>query len=312
MSVPRPESDRISLQSPPIHRRMLAAGDPLQVTQPTLLVTLIFSVAAAILGETWYVHHFDKPLDLLGVAVRTVFILANSLLLARFVARWLGSRAALATAIVFCSTLAVVLGLAGNLQTLCLIALMYGFARQGVGARASMDKDAKTWHICLVLLAFFIVGFGYRAGIPIVATWILFALITQDGQLLKRIFTPLGLAILGTAVGISLWLEISLVPVDHSFLRIIAPTMQLTVHDYAVLLLPWWPMLAWAIYIGLRDGYYATPWFQFIAIWLTVTALAIVLGLIRTSTGLTMLTPPLAVAIAPPLVQIFRLATHRR
>ena len=312
MSVPRSEHDKISLQSPPIYRRMLAADDPLQVTQPALLVTLIASVIAAVIGETWYVHHFGKPLDLLGVAVRTVFILANSLLIARFVARWFGSKAALTAAIVFCSTLSVVLGLAGNLQTLCLIALMYCFARQGVTARVPLDESAKTWRICWGLLAFFIIGFGYRSAIPVVATWIIFALVTQDSQLLKRIFAPLGLAILGLAVGTSLWLEIPAVPKDDSFFRIIAPTMQLSAKDFTVLLLPWWPMLAWAIYIGLRNGYYAMPWFQLIAVWLTVTALAVVLGLMDSANVLPMLTPPLAIAVAPPLAQIFRLAARRR
>jgi len=291
---------------------MLAAGNPLQITQPTLAVAMLLSLAAAVICQACYAHHYGESLDLLGVAIRTVFVFANVLLIARFVARWLGSQAAMVAVLVFASTLAVVFGIAGDLQTLCLTGVMYCFARQGVGGRVPVDESVKTWRFCWAGLAFLIVGFGYQAGLPVLATWILFGLISQNVQLLKRLFHPAGLAILTLSAGTSLWLGIPAVPSDQSFLRVISPTLQLTASDFAVLLLPWWPMLIWALYVALREGHYATPWFQFIATWLIVTGMATCFGILTTASGLLMLTPPLALAVAFPLAHLWRLVAHRR
>lgn len=292
LAMLQPEFDRSSLENPPIYRRMLAAADPLQVSQTTLLVAMTTSFLAAVISEVWFIYHCEKPFDLLGVAVRGVFILANSLLIGRFLARWLGSRAATAGAFAFATTLSVMLGLAGNLQALCMTGTMYYFARQAVAGRAPLDESVSSLRICWWGLAFLIIGFSYKLGVILLVTFIIFCLVSQNSSLLKRFFQPVGLIIIGSSIVARILLEISIVSADNSYLRLIGLTPQLTLPDFAVLLLPWWPLLILTMYLSVRYGHYATLWFQLIAIWLLVTTTAIAFGVLDRSMSFAAITPP--------------------
>lgn len=311
--MPQPEQDHPSLQRPPIYRRMLAASDPLHVTRTTLLVAMVASFVAAVIGQAWFLYHYEEQqLDLLGVAVRTGFIFANSLVLGRFVSRWLGSWTGTAAALAFCSTFSVVLGISGNLQTLCLTGLMYCFARLAVPGRAMLDESVTTRRVCRLLLAFLIVGYGYSSGLVVLGTWFLYSLISQNLRLFTRRFRSADLVLVGVAVGISIWLGGPMIDWDDSYLRQLASTRPLSVGHFAILLLPWWPLLIGVIFITVRYGHYATPLFQLVAAWLLTTIFAVLLGILPRELGLILLTPPLAFAVAPVLVPVFRLVARRR
>ena len=291
---------------------MLLGDDPLHLDRTTIRMALVASAIAALVGEVWLVWHVEEPFDLLGLVVRWLFILVNGLFLARFVSRWLGGRVATATVFALCFTLSVVTGIVGRLEMLCTVGAMYAFARQAIAGRLPIDDSRRTRWVSWIVLAILILCFRWSLGVVIVAIWFLFALVTQNSRLLRRLLNPIGLAIFAVSLALSIWVIDIPILATYDHLRPYTSGNELNAYDFFLLLLPWWPLVLVTLYFGLRHGYYVLPLFQFIVIWLLVTVLAILLDFLPTPDGLIALTPSLAVAVAPALTPLFRLVVRRR
>jgi hypothetical protein len=324
---------------------MLAGGDSLYVRRSTIHVVLIAAIVSMIAGEVWWMWYSNGEIPFRPgmMVLRGLFIFANGLLLARFLARWMGNRAAAASGFAFCTMFSVILGIAATFEVFCLVAVMHSFARQAIPGRLPVDRSERAQWVCWILFACLVIGFSRSLGLVVLVVWLLFGVSNEHGRLLIRLFFlnglksrgqksqnssespsdepvraswvryfPFGLAIIAGAFGLAMLLDVPVVPMDNSYLRSFVHDLHLSVYDFMVLLLPWWPMLFGTLYLGLHRGYYALPLFQYVALWLLVTTLAMVMGLLTTRSGMMSLTPSLAVAIAPALMPLFHWVAARR
>lgn len=303
------------LDSPPVCRRFLAGGPGgLRLTLPAAAVVaggglMLLPISAAIsdFGGTAEAARRWPPVVAATIA---------ALLVAALTARWLGSGLGTLAGLLQLTSTQVLLAGPGDLAEMLFCTLVV--ATMGIFAVANVPGRLPLIDRRWPSRAFYAgVGAAMLLAGPIgpafiLAGCLLFVILCGDSRGLRFFADPAGVAVFVLLAALRLAypeeLQGIFTPLSCFLSDALGPPRSLSevLHSMAVKTLPWTPLAALAMVVGLRQGHYATPIWRFLGCWLLgPLALMAAAGTFRHEPYLAALLPPSAVMAAAGLTGVF-------
>jgi hypothetical protein len=289
-----------SLDAPPIYRRFLAGGE--DGLSPSARAFVVLALAGGgLLALAWLFGAGGDSTACLRFASNAAGAAFCAFVLAWIAARWLGRRMGLLAGFAWLTSAGV---LAGRVDawTAFAISLALGlFAVAEVAGRTARITDRAirlAFHVAVGLALVFV---GPDAAITVLAICLVAVSVSQTACSLRFLADPAGLGILAAAVtarfliayaaGLSAsatWMPGSAAGSSPiGFLASVAWGG-----------LPWWPLAAVAVVVGIGQGHYATPFWRLCGCWVLVPAGLAVLGVAHDAVAMAAMLPPLCVLAA--------------
>jgi hypothetical protein len=307
----------------PIYWRFLLGGTQ-QLRLSRAAVTLLVIAGALLIplgGLVTKLGGFDATL-----LCRRPLPLLIALPLAALMARWLGGRLAMLAGLVYLSSmpslaLAVPPAAAQSpIETpfcLAMLAAMALFALANVPGRLPLVA-----HVWTPGAFYSAVGVSLWLGGPagpllILATCVLYVTVSLDSRAVRFLTDPRGIAVLVACIAIDLGLAAWWPEARGQLFRTpgVAPGLKLLLPQVIGTLLltglPWTPLAAMAVALGIRRGHYATGIWRLLGCWLVAPAGLAMIGVLGDPPRLAVLLVPLSVFGAAGLASL-ALASRRR
>jgi len=267
-------------------------------------------LGAGLLGAGWLVHQPRGAQANLAPLASAVGTMACGLLLLAIASRWLGNRLGTLAALAWFGSAAVLGGhLDGWTAAASCLAMSLVALAEVPGRLPTIRHRAVPWAFYAVLGASFVLlGMGPAAAT--LAACAAFLLLSQNIRSARFLFNPLGLAILATAIA-GRWLVVDsaggnpAASLAEGGLAFAWGLQATTAPPRPVLaagsVLIWLPFVLMAVATGLRQGYYAFPFWRLVACWILVPGGLAALGTMNFGSLLAVAVPPLCILAAAGL-----------
>jgi len=288
-----------SISCPPIHRCFLAGGPE------RLRLSLPAGVAICGAGLLLWLTTEVLPTFTACTATAAAIATAAAVLVAALAARWLGSRlGALAGVLQLISTfllLPVRWGVAEMLFCLAVTAAMGAFALGNVPGRLPLID--RRWTRCTFYAA---AGAAFLLAGPagpafILAGCLLLMAYSSDSRCLRFLADPVAVVLLVLPIAVRLVYPqdsyLAWAPISALSAAAMGPRMSLpeVLGSFFAATWPWTPPALLALVVGLRQGHYATPIWQFFGCCLIASLAVMAAGPFRHAAYLAAILPPMVV-----------------
>jgi hypothetical protein len=298
------------LDPPPVYWRLLAGGDePLRLSLPATAVVLVAGLVLPGIARAAAI-----PAGAGGLAPWWPSAAAATLtawLVAELAARWLGSRLGGAAGLALLTSIHVLLpnrAVAAELLFCAAVsAAMGAFALANVPGRLPLADHRRTrWGFYAAAGGSFVLA-GPAGPAFILAGCLLFLILCADNRGLRFFACPVGIAVFALLAAARLamlrdlgdtWMASPGVTGEALGPRI---PLSEVLWWLGVAGLPWTPLVAATVAVGLHQGHYATPIWRFFGCWALGPLALAALGGLRDHAQLSPLLPPLAVMAAAGL-----------